>query len=252
MCLIGTLGTYCLVFRLSPPKAVESAYAIALYHDPSTLQVSRRQFMQLKKKLVGRALSCHRSESQVLRTIPAFKTGISAPPGKRKCRCPQVPPCLWNLDQPHTTPPRPNEVRTLLICVVGFLVVVDACTVSRSSRLLLNYTRLALFLRGRPFSLRILISTSASHLLALYNWTPLIACLITMKGKLIPAIAHGIRESILLARAISSAEALKGSGNICRSSEVLTGAPGLMKPPLVSSTLLIRWGDSQGDEKARR
>lgn len=108
------------------------------------------------------------------------------------------------------------------------------------------------FLRGRPFSFRILTSTSASHLLALYIWTPLIICFMTMNGMLTPAISHGPSESILLARAISNAEALNGSGNICRRSEVLTGAPGLMKPPLDSSTLLIRWGDSQGDEKARR
>lgn len=77
-------------------------------------------------------------------------------------------------------------------------------------------------------------------------------CLASMIGKLIPVMIQGRVESILLARAISRAAALKGSGNSCRSRDVLTGTPGWIRPPLVSSTLLIRWGERSGDEKERR
>lgn len=67
---------------------------------------------------------------------------------------------------------------------------------------------LALVFRGRPFSFLALISTSASDLLALTSWTILRNCLMAMTGKLALTRTHGQNESILLARAISSAAAL--------------------------------------------
>lgn len=64
-----------------------------------------------------------------------------------------------------------------------------------------------------------------------------------------PAKIHGKVESILLARASSSAAALKGSGKSCFNKDVFIGAPGWTWPPLLSSTLLMRCGDKRGDEK---
>lgn len=61
---------------------------------------------------------------------------------------------------------------------------------------------------GRPFALLSCLSTSASHLLAFTSCTTLMTCFAAMMGKLTPASTQGTNESILLARASSSAAAL--------------------------------------------
>lgn len=64
------------------------------------------------------------------------------------------------------------------------------------------------FFFGRPLDFRRAMSPSASHLLALTIWTTLTNCLKNMMGKLMPAITHGQKLSILFARASSSAAEL--------------------------------------------
>jgi len=67
---------------------------------------------------------------------------------------------------------------------------------------------------GRPAALLNSMSPSANHRLALANCTTLRICLKNMTGKLIPARIQGTVESILFARASSSAPALQGLANM--------------------------------------
>ncbi len=64
---------------------------------------------------------------------------------------------------------------------------------------------------GRPCSLLVFISPSASHLLALINCTTFKICFAAMTGDETAASIHGKVESILLARANSIAHALPGA-----------------------------------------
>ena len=103
---------------------------------------------------------------------------------------------------------------------------------------------------GKPSFLRFSRSPSASHLLALTSCTTLIICLPDMIGKDTPAMTHGHHESILLARASSSAPALYGLGNMLRS-DGYAGDPGCADCG-ASPSGLRREGDSVGEEKERR
>lgn len=73
-----------------------------------------------------------------------------------------------------------------------------------------------------------------------------------MMGKLTPAITQGQKESILLARASSSAPALYG---FAKSDAIDTceGLPGCSEEPLVLSDVVWRReGERRGEEKERR
>lgn len=67
------------------------------------------------------------------------------------------------------------------------------------------------FLLGNPCSLLVLVSPSASHLLALTNCTTFKTCFAAITGDEMAASIHGKVESILFARANSMAHALPGA-----------------------------------------
>lgn len=105
---------------------------------------------------------------------------------------------------------------------------------------------------GSPAALRISKSPSASHLLAFTNCTTLMICLPAMIGKLTPAITHGQKESILLARANSNAPALWGLANK-KDADGEAGFPGWREAadePL--SPTWRRDGERSGEENERR
>lgn len=101
-----------------------------------------------------------------------------------------------------------------------------------------------------PLNRRSSKSPSASHLLALINWTTLITCFPNMMGNDTMAAIHGIVESILFARAISMAPADHGEVK----SRDGFGAGGLLST--VAGVIPERGsrscGDNIGDEKERR
>lgn len=89
---------------------------------------------------------------------------------------------------------------------------------------------------GKPAALLISKSPSASQRLALTSCTILMICFPNMTGKLTPAMTQGQNESILLARASSSAAALYGFAK-SEASETCEGLPGcseLPTPPLAA------------------
>ena len=69
------------------------------------------------------------------------------------------------------------------------------------------------FFLGKPCSLLVLMSPSASHLLALNNCTTFRICFAAITGDETAANIHGQVESILFARANSIAHALPGAAN---------------------------------------
>ena len=69
------------------------------------------------------------------------------------------------------------------------------------------------FFLGKPCSLLVLLSPSASHLLALTNCTTFSICFAAITGHEMAASIHGTVESILFARANSMAHALPGAAN---------------------------------------
>lgn len=117
----------------------------------------------------------------------------------------------------------------------------------------LSFIPYAVFLfLGNPIALLACTSPSASHLLALTNWTTLIICFVAITGKLTPASTHGQKLSILFARASSSAPALYGLVKICRSRDELTWAPWWIAAAVWSGTVWRREGERSGEEKERR
>lgn len=109
-----------------------------------------------------------------------------------------------------------------------------------------------LLFRGRPAARRISRSPSASQRLALTSWTIFIHCFPNMMGKLTPAITQGQKESILFARASSSAPALYG---LAKSDAIETceGLPGCIDAALALSGVVWRSeGERSGEEKERR
>ena len=73
-----------------------------------------------------------------------------------------------------------------------------------------------------------------------------------MMGKLTPAITQGQKESILLARASSSAPALYGFVK-SDASDMCEGLPGCSEATLVLSDVVWRReGERRGEEKERR
>ena len=101
------------------------------------------------------------------------------------------------------------------------------------------YPRLVLDFLESPFASLDLMSTSASHLLALTSWITLMNCFAAMAGKLTMTMTQGQNEPILFARAISSAPALNGSGKICLQKETLATEVGWTGPPVVASMFPI-------------
>jgi hypothetical protein len=110
------------------------------------------------------------------------------------------------------------------------------------------------FLLGNPASLLASRSPSASHLLALTNCTTLIICFPAMTGALTPAMTHGQNESILFARASSSAPADHGlAKSVCGAT--CDGLPGWREPGTGVPAGVLVWrreGERRGEEKERR
>ena len=77
----------------------------------------------------------------------------------------------------------------------------------------ISYPTQVFFFLGKPCSLLVLLSPSASHLLALTNCTTFKICLAAITGDETAASIHGPVESILFARASSMAHALPGAAN---------------------------------------
>jgi len=96
---------------------------------------------------------------------------------------------------------------------------------------------LRLLFRGSPAARLIFKSPSANQRLALTNWTILIHCFPNIMGKLTPAITQGQKESILLARASSSAPALYGFAK-SDARDTCEGLPGCSEAPLVLSDVV--------------
>lgn len=100
-----------------------------------------------------------------------------------------------------------------------------------------------------PAARRAARSPSPSHRLAFTSWTTLIICFPNITGKLTPANTQGQNESILFARASSSAPALQGLANRERA-DTCDGFPGCSEPG--TSDVCNREGDKSGDEKESR